>query len=324
MTKRMAELAVALVGCGGAGSVHLTCWQNLIGVRVAAVCDTNGLLAARAVANIDGAAAYTDVRAMLRTQPFDIIDVCTNPTQHFSVAEAALRAGANVLCEKPLTTSVEDARTLVRTAAERERLLMTAFTHRFHPPLLFAKELVDNDDLGRITMFRCRFSGFFEGVAESGLADAEQSGGGVLVDTAVHGIDLFRYFCGEVSEIQGRLATVTPELKVEDTAALLLKGENGALGVVEASWSQHGGRSVVEIYGTAGACIVEYETGIVRYMTADQPLYQTREEGGPNRFERQIAHFADAVRGLQPLLVTGKDGLRAVELCAEVYRQNAN
>ncbi|WP_457817476.1 hypothetical protein, partial [Staphylococcus aureus] len=58
------------------------------------------------------------------------------------------------------------------------------------------------------------------------------------------------------------------------------------------------------------------------YRTADSPVWRTHEATGPNRFERQIAHFADAVRGLQPLDVTGADGARAVALCAEVYRQN--
>lgn len=318
----MAELSVAVVGCGGAGQVHLACWSNLSGVKIAAVCDVNGHVAARTAAEYEGAAAYTDVAAMLESGPFDVVDVCTSPDQHFTVAEAALRARANVLCEKPLTLQTDEARALVQLAHERERLLMTAFCHRFHPPLLFAKELVDNDDIGRPTMFRCRFSGYFEGVEQSGQADATLSGGGVLMDVAIHGIDLFRYLCGEVKRIDGRLQTLNPHLNVEDEALLLLEGESGALGAVEASWSQPGGRNVVELYGTAGACLVDYDTGLLRIFTADQPLYQQREESGPNRFEREIAHFADAVRGLQPLVVTGEDGLRALELCEEVYRQN--
>ena len=318
----MAELNVGVIGCGAAGSVHLACWNNLVGVRIAAICDADGNAAARAAAQYDGASAFTNLRDLLQSGRFDIIDICTPAIQHLEAVSSALRAGANVLCDKPLALRSEDARALVRLAHERERLLMTAFPHRFHPPLLFAKELVDNDDIGRVTMFRCRFSGYMEaaGVDEQGAA--EQSGVGALLDTASSGIDLFRYFCGEAAHIEGRVAHVNPNIKVEDTAALLLTGEGGALGVVEVSWSQPGGRSVVEIYGTAGACLVDYDTGLIRYLTADQPFYQNREEGGPNRYERLIAHFADAVRGLQPPLVTGEDGLRALELCEAVYRQN--
>ncbi len=321
----MAELNIAVVGCGAAGSVHLACWNNLVGVRIAAVCDANGNAAAQTAAQYDGAAAFTDLRAMLAAQRFDIVDICTGAAQHVEAASMALRAGANVVCDKPLALASDDARALVQLAHERERLLMTAFPHRFHPPILFAKELADSDDIGRVTMFRCRFSGYL--AQEDGGEDADNADGavvGALLDTASSGIDLFRYFCGEAAGVTGRIAHVNPDVKVEDTAALLLTGESGALGVVEVSWSQPGGRSVVEIYGTAGACIVDYDTGLIRYLTADQPFYQNREEGGPNRYERLIAHFADAVRGLQPLLVTGDDGLRAIELCEEVYRRNGH
>ncbi len=319
----MAELNIAVVGCGAAGGVHLACWNNLVGVRIAAVCDADGNAAARAAAQYNGAAAFTGVGDMLASQRFDIVDVCTGAARHFDIASRALKAGANVVCDKPLALTSDSARALVLLAQERERLLLTAFPHRFHPPLLFAKELVDSDDIGRVTMFRCRFSGYLAEEAEANDSDdTDNPRVGALLDTASSGIDLFRYFCGEAASVTGRIAHVNPEVKVEDTVAVLLTGESGALGVVEVSWSQPGGRSVVEIYGTAGACIVDYDTGLIRYLTADQPFYQNREEGGPNRYERLIAHFADAVRGLQPLLVTGDDGLRAIELCEEVYRQN--
>ena len=147
-------------------------------------------------------------------------------------------------------------------------------------------------------MFRCRFSGYW--------ADAEaERDSDALFDTASNGIDLFRAFCGEVTEVTGHVARISPNLTVADTVALLLKSETGAMGVVEACWSSPGGRTVVEIYGTAGACVVDYDTGFLHFQTADQPVWESREEGGPNRFERLTAHVADAVRGLQAPVVTG-------------------
>ncbi len=318
----MAELTVALIGCGGVGSIHLACWENLSGVRVAAVCDLNGQAAAEAARRFPGCAAFTAVADLLAGGPFDIVDVCTTPDAQFAAAQAALQAGGNVLCETPLTGNIAAAQTLVQLAAQRERLLMTGFCHRFHPPLLFAKDLLDNDELGRITMFRCRFSGLRPDLADL-AAYPENVTTGALLESAIHGIDLFRYFCGEAFAISGGLVTLTPGLPVEDSVALVLQGE-GALGVVEAGWSSPGGRNVVEIYGTAGACLVDYDTGALRYLTADQPVWRVHDEGGPNRFEREIAHFADAVRGLQPLVVTGEDGARAVELCAQLAQTNRN
>jgi UDP-N-acetylglucosamine 3-dehydrogenase len=148
----MAELTVAVVGCGGMGNVHLRCWANLSGARIAAVCDQDGVTAARTAMLYDGVAAFVELQDALAMGPFDIVDICAPPDQHYAAAEIALRAGCNVLCEKPLTPMPEAAWRLVQLAAERERLLMTAFCHRFHPPLLFAKDLVESDDLGHPTI----------------------------------------------------------------------------------------------------------------------------------------------------------------------------
>ncbi len=322
----MADLSIAVVGCGGVGHIHLSCWANLSGVRIAAVCDTDGVAVARTAAQYAGTAAFTDVAAMLEAGPFDIVDVCTPTGEHIASVTAALRCGAHVLCEAPMTARPEEARALVQLAADRERLLMPGFCHRFHPPILFARDLVENDDLGIPVMFRCRFSGLWADASEK-IANRElepdpldfRPGSGVLLNTAIHGIDLFRHFCGEVASIQGLTALMNPKLDVEDTVGLLLQGVSGAIGVVEASWSLPGGRNVVEIYGSAGACIVDYDAATLRYLTADQPVWRHHDEGGPNRFEREIAHFADVVRGLQAPVVSASDGARAVELCWAVY-----
>jgi predicted dehydrogenase len=314
----MPGLNVAVIGCGGIGGTHLTRWTEVSGAHVAAVCDADASLALRTATEF-GAEAHTEWQSLLQLRGLDVVDVCTPPDSHAPVVLKALGQGLHVLCEKPLGRTVEEARAMVEAAEERGRILMTAFCHRFHPPVLFAKELIDNDDLGRIVMFRSRFSGHLQGSDERWFSDPDVSGGGSLLDTGVHSIDLFRYLVGEVVSATGRLATFNPKLAVEDSAAVVLQADNGGLGVIESSWATPGGRNVLELYGTAGACFVDYDTGQVRYRTADMSVWETREIGGPDRFQREISHFADAVRGLQPLMVTGRDGLRANEIVAQLY-----
>jgi len=315
----MPELTIAVIGCGRAGRIHLQTWAKLVGARVAVVCDKEGVAAARAAALAGGAFAFVDAADALAVGPFDIVDVCTPPDQQFAVAQAALQAGAHVICESPFTASAREAEALVALAAERERLLMPAFCHRFHPPALFARDLVDNDDIGRPTLFRCLFSDYRPGSSEEGT---EAPPVGALMETAIHGVDLFRAFCGEVISVSGKILWAHPDSPVEDTVALALQSDR-ALGTVSASWNTPGGRNLVEIYGTAGACVLDYDAGTTRAFTADQPVWRQQEEGGSDCYERELAHFADAVRGLQPLEVTGEDGARAVALCEEVYRQNS-
>jgi predicted dehydrogenase len=314
----MGELNVAVIGGGGIGKVHLARWENVSGAHIAAVCDVDAAAATQAAAKY-GAEAHTDWREIVDRQGLDVVDICTPPNQHAEIALKALERGLHVLCEKPLARTPEEARPIVEKAYESGRVLMTAFCHRFHPPILFAKDMIENDDLGRIVMFRNRFSGHFVGVEGKWFSDAEVAGGGSLLDTAVHSIDLFRYLVGEVASAAGRVATFNPNVRVEDSAAIVLQADNGAIGVIESSWSTPGGTNVVELYGTAGACFVDYDTNQVKYKTADMPVWETRTIEGPDRFQREIDHFSDAVRGLQHLMVTGHDGLRANEIIAEVY-----
>jgi predicted dehydrogenase len=313
----MGDIRVAVVGCGGIGTVHLERWAQVSGVSLAAVCDADAGAAARA-ADTYGAASFADWRDAVASD-VDIVDVCTPPNRHAEVALGALDASKHVLCEKPLARTAAEARTIVDRAAARDRLLMTAFCHRFHPPILLAKELIDGGDLGRIVMFRNRFSGHFAGVEDRWFSNPEVAGGGALLDTAIHSIDLFRFLVGEVANADGRIATFNDRLSVEDSAVVVLAAESGAIGVVEASWATPGGRNVVEIYGTAGTCFVDYDSGQVSYRTLDMAFAETREVGGPDRFLREVSHFADAVRGLVPLAVTGHDGLRANEIAEETY-----
>lgn len=312
-SKNLSELTVTVIGCEGTGLLHLNGWANLEGVRVVAICDPNGITAARAAMPFE-AAAFTEFTDALDALMVDIVDVCAPLESRYEIVQAALKNGANVLCDMPLTSTPDEADALVRIAAERERLLMPATPYRFAPALAFVKDLVENDDLGRLTQFRCRL--------QTMPTTPPTEGHGVLWHTGVHGVDIFRYLCGECVRVEGRLARVHPEAINEDSAVLLMEGERGTLGTVEAAWSPIGTHNAIELYGTAGACLIEADTGLVRLLTADQPVWQTRDLGGLDGMQYQIAHFADVVRGLQTPLVIDADALRALALCAQVYRQN--
>lgn len=308
-SRHQSELTVAVAGCKEIGQLHMRCWAILSGARITAVFDEDGDAAAKAAAQT-GAAAFTDYGAMLRGGTFDIIDVCAELDQRHPIAEAALQAGANVIVEAPSTGDPLRARGLAALATSRERLVMPTFSLRLHPLLVFARELVEDDHLGSLTMFRCRVG-----------SPVTSGRNGVLLDGALHGIDLFRAFCGEVRHISGRTTSVMSAEGNANYAAIALQSDH-VIGTVEATANPADRRTVVELTGTAGACIVDFEQATARYITADQPVWQTRDEGGPGRNERALAHFADAVRGLQPLLITADDGARAVELCQEVALQN--
>ena len=311
----MSTLKIGIVGCGGIGGVHLKSWAQVEGARITAACDADP---ARAEAT--GASAYTDFDAMLEAEELDAVDICTPPHLHAPVALAALRRGLPVLCEKPLARTPGEAVEIVEAAEASGTLLMTAFCHRFHPPVEFVRGLIDRGELGRVLMFRNRFGTRFAGVEQRWFSNLEIAGGGALMDTSVHSVDLFRHLVGEVRAVSGAVETFNPEVRgLEDSAAMLLKTEDGALGVIEASWMTPWSANVVELYGERGAAVIDYDTGATRYRLEGDDAWRTAEVEPGDRFVRELRHFAAVLRGEAAPRVTGRDGLRAVELIHQVY-----
>lgn len=309
----MNDISVALIGCQDIGRLHLAAWATQSGVRLAAVCDSEELVAARATLHLEGATAFVDPNALLSSDTFDIVDVCLPTAERADVVSAALRAGANVVAEAPLALSSTQIDGLVATARERERLLMPVFPHRFHPPIVFAREMLENDDLGLPTLMRCLFTDrrLLSQIDATGLEDAPI---GVMRETGVHGVDLFRALVGDIARVTGQVGI--NETGPDSCGALVLRSHRGQIGVVEFSERLPGSRNVIEVQGTGGACVIDYDAGTVRFCTASYPVWQTHDVNGLNGLEAALAHFADAVRGLTPLAVRGEDAsaaLRALE-----------
>ena len=254
----------------------------------------------------------------------EAIYICTPPGLHAPVALAAIERGIPVLSEKPLARNPIEARALVEAARKRDVLLMTAFCHRFHEPVMIARRLVEEGKLGRIVQFRNRFGARFAGIAERWFSKAEVSGGGVLMDTSIHSIDLFRHLVGEVRQLRSLRKTFILGVEgVEDTAALLLESEEGALGVIEASWDTPFSANVVELYGEEGAVFIDYDSGEMRFRLTGDGDWQRPQLAAMDRFERELRHFGRVVRGQETPLVTGADGLRAVEIVYQAYDDEA-
>lgn len=310
-----------MIGAGGIGGTHLNAWSQVPGAQIVAVVDVDSARAEQAAGKVGGA-AFTDHRAMLDAITPDAVDICTPPVHHPEAAVDALDSGAHVICEKPLAESPVSAHRIVEAAESSGKLLMAAFCHRFHPPVAHLKRLVGDGRLGEVRMFRNRFAGPFAGIEGVWFSNPDVSGGGCLMDTSVHSVDLFRFLVGEVVQVQAAAVTVSDKLKpgVEDTAAMVLRSDTQGVGVIEASWALAAGANVVEVYGTKGTAFIHYwDGGVSRYLAEGMSEPEPLPEDG-DRFQGELGHFAAAIRGECALSVTGFDGLRAVEVIYDAYR----
>lgn len=308
-------MRVGIIGCGGIAGMHIAAYKGIDGVEIAAATDVD---LERAVKVAGKAHAYTDVNQMLSSEKLDGVSVCTPPKFHKDVVCTALNAGVHVLCEKPLAMNAKEGREMVECAQKAGKLLITAFCHRFHEPVVKARQMIQTGKIGKVVAFRNRFGGRAD-MTQVWFSNPDISGGGTIPDTSVHSIDLFRYLVGDPVKVAGYIETTDRRYKVEDASTIMLQTTDGAMGTIEASWSTPGSANVIEIYGTDGAIVIDYTLPHLKVMEAGKNEWQEIPNENPDRFRDQAKHFVDCVTNGSKPIVDGTDGLRAMEIIDAVY-----
>jgi predicted dehydrogenase len=311
-------IRIGIIGCGSIANAHVQGYQTCTDAKITSVADSVGDRAQEMGSKL-GAKAYSDYHEMLKNEELDGVSICTPPAFHKEIAIAALNAGVNVLCEKPLAINAAEAREMVDAAEKAGKLLVAAFCHRFHEPVMIVRSLIEKGALGKVVMFRNRFGGKVD-FSGAWFSKKELAGGGTVMDTSVHSIDLFRYLVGEPNQVTAMMQTVDSRISVEDCNVIVLKTAEGAIGTIEASWATPSSANVIEVYGSDGTAIVDYSTGELRYLAAGSSEWQKPEMTKPSRFVLQARHFVDCLQGNCRPIVTGFDGLRAAEVIDAAYQ----
>lgn len=338
MTER---LGVALVGAGELGVLRAESVARSPELDLVAVADLRAD-AARSVAARWGGRATGDWRAAVEAPGVDLVIVATPPNHHVEPALGAVAAGRHVLCEKPLASTLADARRLCDAADDAGVILKTGFNHRHFPALRFARELVERGEIGRVHTVRA-FAGHPGGeeLGHAWVHDPAVTGGGCLVDNGIHVLDLVRFLLDEPL-VAGRGLVGNDVWRfdgAEDNAHALFRGAAGALVSVQASWTEpRGYRFWVEATGERGFARAAYPPMRVEWGTcaalgerarrrfAVFPWFQVRERLHGWRwtivrsFLRELAELAAGIRAGRPVPPTGRDGLAALEMAHAVYR----
>lgn len=311
---------VGVIGLGTIGRTHIASWKAN-GVTPIAFADAVPAALEATVAE-HGGEAYSDGIELIRRGTVDIVSICTPPHFHRELAIAAAEAGVAVLCEKPLARTLEDAEAIVEAVERRGTLFSVGFCHRFEPAIEKLKAMIDGNELGEVITFRNRFAGLMANAHETWFSQPAISGGGALADTSIHSIDLFRHLVGDVAGVNAMTSTREtehgPALEVEDSGVMVLRTDNGELGVIESSWRTPPGEWTVTVYGTKGTATVDYGAGAFRFIGADGTTEDVGVEPG-SRFEREFAHFLACWRGETEPRVTVREGLEANRVLHMAY-----
>jgi predicted dehydrogenase len=268
---------------------------------------------------------YPSYEALIDARPDGVI-ICTENSKHRPLVEMAAARGVNVLCEKPIATTLADAQAEVEACEKGRVMFMTAFPMRFSPPLLEVKARLEGGDLGQVYCFNATNQGELPTKHRSWFVDPDLAGGGAIMDHTVHLVDIMRWYLGEeVGQVYAQSNRIfhADEVQVETGALEMLTFRNGVFATIDASWSRPPywptwGGLTFEIVTERGAVLVDgFKQNLTLYSHADQrPTWQF---WGSDINFAMLAEFVEAIRmGRQPC-VTGVDGFRAVEATLAAY-----
>lgn len=322
----------AVVGCGDISTVHFASIEELENVELVAVCDTDPAALARAV-DAQGVAGFGDVASMLRDVRPDVVHVCTPHHQHLPVALECLEAGVNVLLEKPVAPSLADGERLAAASEASASKLGVCFQNRYNATSQAMREVLDSGELGSVlgavaTVIWTRIPAYYTDKPWRGRWD--QAGGGLLINQAIHTLDLLQWLVGDVVEVQGHAASrfYSQVSEVEDTAELALRHDSGVRSVFFGTLGSPVNHPVtLDITAERGSLSLRGDLTITR---ADGSVETVRERVAPTRgrsywgYSHQILidDFYSSLDDPQPFWLTAREGLKSLRILSDVYDQS--
>lgn len=342
----MKKLRVGIIGCGSISNSHVAGYKALPDkVELVACCDIDEEKLANYAKRHSIPHTYTDYNEMIAKENLDCVSVCTWNAEHKNATIAALRGGANVICEKPMAMNAVEALEMMNTAKEAGKLLQVGFVRRFGNDADIIRKFTDNGTFGDIYFAKAQYLRR-NGCPGGWFGDKAYSGGGPLIDLGVHVIDLVRYLSGNPKPVSAYGVTyknlglnrasggttawtikASDKFKytVEDFATAFIRFENGLTLNVEASFNLNIKEDIgnIELYGTkAGAKLspeIEVFTDIAGMFVNLAPAGSSAL-GFTGLFEREIAGFIDAVNGDAPCRATAEDGYYLMKILDAIYK----
>ena len=316
---------VAVIGVGSMGRNHVRVYAEIPDVELVGVADANATQA-EAIGKRFGVAAYTDYAQMLEEQKPEAVTIAVPTAQHAEVAHAVIARGAHVLIEKPIAFSVAQGQQIIAAAHEAGVKLMVGHVERFNPAVVALKAHLAQGELGRVFQIDARRQGPFP----TRIVDV-----GVVIDLAVHDLDVMRYVSGaEIRRVYAETERRVHSTR-EDVLTGLVRLSDGAIGTLTINWLTPTKIRELYVTGERGMFRVDYLTQdlyfyenavaqtenwdalrVLRGVSEGRMIRYVVTKKEPLRAEQEA--FLAAVRGEAEVTITGLDGLRALELAQAV------
>jgi UDP-N-acetylglucosamine 3-dehydrogenase len=243
----VSQLQLAVIGVGRMGSNHVRVLSEMENVHLAAVCDASRESVEKIARRYLVSQAYTDIGQMLGKEKLDGVVIAIPTSEHLQAAELCLQAKLHALVEKPLASTTQQCDRILRKAEGAGVQVLTGHIERFNPVVIQLKAFLDENFLGKI---------FYIETVRSGPFPKRLYGSkdGVVIDLAVHDLDLVNYLFGHLEHVYAHHIQ-TESHKQDIYARVMMKTETGVLGSSEFSWISPRKERSISIYGDKGLLV---------------------------------------------------------------------
>ena len=322
----------AIVGCGDVSIIHTEALATMDDVKLVGVCDPD-ISRRTAAAQALGVPGFPDHLSLMDAIRPDVVHICTPHNQHASLAIDCLDQGVNVIVEKPLAHTIGEGQRLIAAAERSTAKIAVCFQNRYNTTSQAMHELLTSGDLGQVvggsfTVLWQRSADYY--LSRPWRGTWEGGGGGLLMNQAIHTVDLLQWLMGEVTTISGHAATrfLGDTIEVEDTAEFVAQHTSGARSVFYATLA-HAVNAPVTIdlvtqkaaLSLRGNLTVTYADGRTRVIEERKAPSGGRAYWGVSH-ELLIRDFYTRLGEDEPFWISPREAKKSLQIVQTIYQQS--
>ena len=325
----MEQTKIAIIGLGGiAQLVHLPNIANLSNAVVSAVAEINKSRLNTIAEKFNIEEKYSDYNELLETSDADAVIIATPTNTHKEIAIASLKANKDILVEKPLARSYEEAKEIVDAAQKYNRKLMVGMNLRFRPDAMILRSLLNSGEIGEPYYLK---AGWIRRQSSTGkwFTQKEESGGGVIIDLGIHLLDLSMWLLDyqPVESVSTQNYSIQTK-NVEDTSISFIKLKSNSLLTIESSWSLplEEDTFYLNVHGTKGYASLNPFRIYKKIEDQIIDLIPSQSESAITIFRKsyinELKSFIGAVKNLNPVFSSGDEALARMKLLEAMYESS--
>ena len=335
-------LKYAIIGCGRISSNHIAAAiENKL--QVTALCDIDESKMDDAIEKFNiptNAKKYVDYKDMLLAERPELVAICTESGKHGTIALDCIETGANLIIEKPIALSLEEADLIIKKASEKNIKVSACHQNRFNKSIQKIREAIEEKRFGKLLYgtAHIRWNRGEDYYKQAPWRGTWEQDGGALMNQCIHNIDLLRWMMGdEITEVVGMTDNLIHEfIDVEDLGIALVKFTNGSYGIIEGTTNIYpknleetlyifGEKGTIKAGGKSVNLIEEWQ--FADKMDDPEEVKKKYHENPPNVYgfghNPLYADVIDAIKNDRPPYVTAVDGRNALEMVLAIYKSAA-